>query len=218
MRIWAQIWIWFVDKEVLGFWLNLLSTLSGILLSRNHWTKWRSKTHWTEITCTLAHSVERKSGQRKGEWNTGGKGNEFLPRVSITKAKRSKGGMSERRHQLLNGKSSKQLLFQQIVSKITLSLMFRKASGINDLFCVGHVSKFFRGFCVSTQCVMRSTWWLWWKRKLIHTSLFLFNSTWHHTPRNFWWETNKIKVECPLLSTWLFLCFWWKVARTQQAY
>ena len=111
MRFWARIWIWFVDKEVLVFWLSLLSTLSGILLSRNHWTKWRSKTHWTEITCTLAHSVERKSGQRKGEWNTGGKGNEFLPRVSITKAKRSKGGMSVRRHQLLNGKSSKQLLF-----------------------------------------------------------------------------------------------------------
>lgn len=106
MRCWAQIWIWFVDKEA-----QPTLTLSGILLSRNHWTKWRSKTHWTEITCTLAHSVERKSGQRKGEWNTGGKGNEFLPRVSITKAKRSKGGMSERRHQLLNGKSSKQLLF-----------------------------------------------------------------------------------------------------------
>lgn len=108
--------------------------------------------------------------------------------------------------------------FQQIVSEISLSLMFRKANGINDLFCVGHVFKFFRGFCVSTQCVMRSTWWLWWKRKLIHTSLFLFNSTWHHTPKNFWWETNKIKVECPLLSTWLFSCFWWKVAPTQQAY
>ena len=93
--------------------LNISSVekLSCILLSRNHWTKWRSKTHWTEITCTLAHSVERKLGQRKGEWNTGGKGNEFLLRVSITKAKRSKGGISKRRHQLLNGKSSKQLLF-----------------------------------------------------------------------------------------------------------
>lgn len=118
--VWLEIFI----NEILSSDLNLICrqrgasflaqptlTLSGILLSRNHWTKWRSKTHWTEITCTLAHSVERKSGQRKGEWNTGGKGNEFLPRESITKAKRSKGGISKRRHQLLNGKSSKQLLF-----------------------------------------------------------------------------------------------------------
>ena len=118
--VWLEIFI----NEILSSDLNLICrqrgasflaqptlTLSGILLSRNHWTKWRSKTHWTEITCTLAHSVERKSGQRKGEWNTGGKENEFLPRESITKAKRSKGGISKRRHQLLNGKSSKQLLF-----------------------------------------------------------------------------------------------------------
>ena len=118
--VWLEIFI----NEILSSDLNLICrqrgasflaqptlTLSGILLSRNHWTKWRSKTHWTEITCTLAHSVERKSGQRKGEWNTSGKENEFLPRESITKAKRSKGGISKRRHQLLNGKSSKQLLF-----------------------------------------------------------------------------------------------------------
>ena len=118
--VWLEIFI----NEILSSDLNLICrqrgasflaqptlTLSGILLSRNHWTKWRSKTHWMEITCTLAHSVERKSGQRKGEWNTGGKENEFLPRESITKAKRSKGGISKRRHQLLNGKTSKQLLF-----------------------------------------------------------------------------------------------------------